>query len=277
MNLTEALNQAKQVLEQNGIDQREARLLLAHTLKVNKEKLPLIKEISLEEKDVFFDLVSKRCQGMPFAYIVGQKEFMKLKFLVNENVLIPREDTEVLVQEALDFIEKSTKPNLTLLDLCTGSGCIAISIYKNTNKNIEVMASDKSKEALKMAEENAKFNDANISFIESDLFENIKQSFDIIVSNPPYIKTNIIDTLQKEVKDYEPKMALDGGEDGLSFYRIIIKEAKKHLNKDGILMFEIGYDQAEAVSKFFEENNYKNIKIIKDYGTNDRVVMANYI
>jgi release factor glutamine methyltransferase len=135
-------------------------------------------------------------------------------------------------------------------------------------------AVDKSLDALEVAKENATLNDANVSFIESDLFANVKDKYDLIVSNPPYIKTSIIDTLQKEVKDNEPMMALDGGEDGLDFYKKIIKEAKNYLNKDGYIAFEIGFDQAKEVSDLLEQNEYKDIKVIKDFGSNDRVVIA---
>ncbi len=278
MNTNQILKQAQIKLTEHGIEEREARLLMALSLNIEIEKLPFHQEITEEENEKFQTLLDKRCSGVPFAYLKGSKEFMKLNFKVNENVLIPREDTEVLVGMVMLIIRELhvSKMEVHVLDMCTGSGCIAISLLKQSDfKNyVKMTAVDKSLDALEVAKENATLNDANVSFIESDLFANVKDKYDLIVSNPPYIKTSIIDTLQKEVKDNEPMMALDGGEDGLDFYKKIIKEAKNYLNKDGYIAFEIGFDQAKEVSDLLEQNEYKDIKVIKDFGSNDRVVIA---
>ncbi|MBR3281439.1 MAG: peptide chain release factor N(5)-glutamine methyltransferase [Clostridia bacterium] len=276
MKTIDALNVAKSLLEKNNIDTREAKLFLAFALGVSKEELIKYTQIPDEVYTKLLVLLEKRCNGIPYAYIVGHKEFMKLDFEVNSSVLIPRDDTEVLVEKVIEIASNISKNEVKILDLCTGSGCIAISLDKNI-LNAKVYASDISKKALEVAMRNAKKNDATITFIESDLFEELNDNikFDIIVSNPPYIRTDVIDTLQKEVKDNEPIIALDGGTDGLSFYERIIKDAKAYLEDSGYLAFEIGYDQAIEVSNLLKENNYKNIKVFKDFSENDRVVIAN--
>ena len=315
MNINEVLQTGREALLNNGIDPREARLLLAFVMKVKKEELIKYKECSEEIFKQFINLIEKRVSGEPYAYIVGYKEFMKLNFKVNSNVLIPREDTEILVQEIIDLVannyfekaenissitdninkDNATKQNykiIKILDMCTGSGCIAISLAKYI-KNSEVTAVDISENALKIAKENAIINDVKIDFIKSNLFENvlckfeenmddsnkklkqnnIAKKFDIIVSNPPYIKKEVIETLQKEVKR-EPILALDGGKSGLEFYEKIIHQAKEYLNNNGILAFEIGFAQGEAVSKIMKENGFKDIVIKKDISENDRIVIG---
>lgn len=265
--LNDVLQIGRSILEKNNIDAREARLLLAHALSVSTDDLIKIDSCTNDQVANFFNLLEERVQRIPFAYIVGHKEFMKLVFKVNSDVLIPREDTEVLVYEAL-----KTKKN-KVLDMCTGSGCIAISIADYIGENADVTAVDISENALKIAESNAYVNNVNVKFIKSDLFENVNEKFELIVSNPPYIKRDVIQNLQSEVKK-EPILALDGGESGLEFYEKIISEAKNYLLDNGILMFEIGYDQAEDVTKLLEENLYKDIKVIKDLSGNDRVVIG---
>ena len=222
ISVAEALILAKEKLKENNIDEREARLLLSLCLGISKEQTINIKEIDDEDNTRFIELVEKRCQGIPYAYLSGHKEFMGLDFEVNENVLIPREDTETLVLKAIK-IAKENYNYPKVLDLCTGSGCIAISIFKNLE--CEMIGSDISQDALNVANQNATNNKANVRFIRSNLFSNINEKFDIIVSNPPYIRTDEIKFLQKEVKDNEPILALDGGKDGLDFYRNISKEA----------------------------------------------------
>ena len=277
VNTNQAISTAKQILIKNDIDEREARLLLAFVLGINHQELIKRNEISDEEYAKFLVVLEKRCQGIPYAYIVGHKEFMRLDFIVNKNVLIPREDTEVVVEQVINLVNNCfSKKTINILDMCTGSGCIAISLA-NYIEGAKVVAVDNSKEALKVASQNAVLNGVLITFIKSNLFNEIdlNTKFDIIVSNPPYIKTSVINSLQKEVKENEPMMALDGGEDGLEFYRVIVKEAKKYLNPNGYLVFEIGYDQAEEVQKLLGIEEYKNIRVVKDYSSNDRVVIAN--
>ena len=251
-------------LKEKHIDEREARLLLAFSLGISKEELITKNTCTLREYDKFITVLNKRLIGMPYAYIVGHKEFMKLDFEVNKNVLIPREDTEILVQEVLKIGRKK------VLDMCTGSGCIAVSVAKYLEESI-VDAVDISERALTIAKVNAKKNGVVVNFIKSNLFEEVDEKYDVIVSNPPYIKTEDLETLQIEVKN-EPVKALDGGKTGLYFYQKIIKEAPKHLKENGVLIFEIGFDQAEDVKKLMEKNNFQHIEIMKDLSGNDRVI-----
>lgn len=266
MVIREALKNGRELLEKHNIDSREARLLLAEAMNISSSELILKTDCTDEEYKKILKFLEERIAGKPYAYIVGHKEFMKLNFKVNESVLIPREDTEILVENAIN------SGKLKILDMCTGSGCIAISLAKYI-KNSSVSAVDISKEALQVAKENAKINEVNVNFINSNLFENVTEMYDLIVSNPPYIPTKDISSLQIEVKN-EPIIALDGGDDGLNFYKIISKEARKHLTPTGILMFEIGFDEAESVSNILKNDGYKNIEIIKDLSGNDRVVKA---
>ena len=201
--------------------------------------------------------------------MIGTRDFFGLTFKVDENVLIPEQETELLVEEVIKHSEGKS-----VLDMCTGSGCIAISIAL-FGKPSKVAASDISHKALEVARENAKSLKAGeISFIQGDMFENVTDKFDIIVSNPPYIETGEIDELMPEVRDYIPRLALDGDEDGLKFYRIISKEAVKKLNKNGRIFYEIGYNQSRAVASILLENGFTDVKIMKDYSGLDRIVMA---
>ena len=201
--------------------------------------------------------------------MIGTRDFFGLTFKVDENVLIPEQETELLVEEVIKHSEGKS-----VLDMCTGSGCIAISIAL-FGKPSKVAASDISEKALEVARENAKSLKAGeISFIQGDMFENVTDKFDIIVSNPPYIETGEIDELMPEVRDYIPRLALDGDIDGLKFYRIISKEAVKKLNKNGRIFYEIGYNQSRAVASILLENGFTDVKIMKDYSGLDRIVMA---
>ena len=283
MKINDALQKAKELLKQNEVDDREARLLLAFSLGVTKEELLIMTDITEEQFSDYIQCVNKRCSKVPYAYIVGHKEFMKLNFNVNENVLIPREETETLVLEVLKYVDNTfdKNDNISILDMCTGSGCIAISLKKILSdegyKNVSITAVDKSEEALTVAKENASLNEVTVDFICSDVFSKLNGSFDIIVSNPPYAETDMIEMLEEEVKDNEPRMALDGGKDGLNFYRKITNEATNYFNKDGFLAFEIGYYQAVGVIQIFKENGYKDIEVIKDLDGNDRVVKGKYL
>ena len=276
MNIKEILEKEVLVLKENNIQEAtsKARRLLAFTLGVSKEYLVIneLLEVSIENKNVFEAYIARIIEGEPIQYILGTQEFMGIEFLVNKNVLIPQPDTEILVEETIKLAKTMNKPKI--LDLCTGSGAIAVAIKKYMPE-AKVWASDISKDALEVAKLNEK--EHKISFIESNLFENIKEKFDIIVSNPPYIKTEEIKTLSKEVQN-EPKLALDGGQDGLDFYKKIVKEAIKHLNEDGYLCLEIGEDQREQVTKIIEQTNkYSKPQTIKDLGNNDRVIIVKFI
>lgn len=219
-----------------------------------------------EQEQKLETLLEKRLTYMPMQYILGRCEFMGLMFSVNENVLIPRPDTEILVEKVLEY-----KPK-TVLDIGTGSGAIAVSVAKYGEA--EVTAVDISRKALETAAKNAAANGVEIKFVKSDIFENTEGSFDAIVSNPPYIVSGVIPTLDAQVKDFEPMLALDGGADGLDFYRRITDNAKKHLNKNGLLAFEIGYDQGESVSALMRGAGFADVAITKDLAGLDRVVIG---
>lgn len=224
-------------------------------------------EMIKEQEKEYMALLEKRAERIPLQYITGEQDFMGLTFKVNPGVLIPRQDTETLVEEAL----KAVTPGMEVLDLCTGSGCIAVSLAKFV-PGAKVQGVDISPEALKVSEENARRNGVNVHFFLSDMFGQVEGKFDMIVSNPPYIPTGEIQGLMPEVKDFEPHLALDGKEDGLWFYRILAGEGKKYLKPRGMLMVEIGCDQGKDVSRIFKDNGYCDIKVRKDLAGLDRVV-----
>lgn len=262
----------KQILRENNIEDSnlKAKLLLQHVLNISKQQILIdsYKNITKQEEEKYLKHIQELIEGKPLQYITQEQQFMGLSFGVNENVLIPQPDTEILVEEAIQYIEKDMK----VLDLCTGSGAIAISIAHYTNAI--VYASDISEEALEVARKNAICNKVNVEYILSNMFKNIQNNleFDVIVSNPPYIETNVINTLAKEVRE-EPYIALDGGEDGLDFYRVIANQASKFLKNNGVILLEIGYNQKEEVINIFKKTNiYSDIKCIKDLSGNDRVI-----
>lgn len=237
--------------------------------------LNLERVLSEDEEQLFNKFINERLNNRPIAYIVGNREFMGLDFFVKEGVLIPRPDTEVLVEEVIKLAKKKDAKNI--LDIGTGSGAITVSLAKYL-ENVKVTSVDISDIALEIGKRNAISNevDDRINFVKSDLFTNIdkEMKFDIIVSNPPYIKREVIETLDKQVKDYEPYNALEGGVDGLDFYRAITKQAKNYLKKGGILAYEVGHDQSEDVSKLMEMDGYTNIYTLKDLQQIDRVVIG---
>ncbi len=261
----------------------DAFLLLEHIFGISRAEyfLKMSEDIEVSEKiSEYKKCLEMRALGKPLQYITGTQDFMGLTFIVNENVLIPRYDTEILVENVLKKLKAYDKSedNVRVCDMCTGSGCIGISIAKLGNVN-DVICVDISKDALKVARENAKVNETSyIKFIEGDLFtafdDKKSQIFDFIVSNPPYIRTEEIDELMREVRLHEPKLALDGDSDGLKFYNIITKEAASHLYEGGWLMYEIGYDQGEDVSNLMKENGFADVEVIKDLAGLDRVVIG---
>ena len=308
MKLQELIQNSKHELDSLNVEDADIKLkiLIEYVFKISKEKLILKYKDEINDKKVeeFRKLLKKLENGIPIQYIINNQEFMGLNFYVDENVLIPQPDTEILVEEVIKYcnelrnnesedketnkdykenIEKEpiikkedkniNKKTIKILDLCTGSGIIGISIYKYL-ENVEIYASDISQKALNIAEKNTNLNNAKINFINSDMFENIHiKDFDIIVSNPPYIESKVIESLSKEVQN-EPKLALDGGEDGLKFYRCILENAKDYLRKNGAIFLEIGYDQKEKIEEILKSYKiYKETKCIKDFGGNNRVII----
>ena len=278
LNIQELKKLGRDRLEEKQVEDssHKADILLQFFLKMKKTWLVIHMQETVEEEKVtkYLNAIEEVIGGKPVQYITNEQSFMNLKFYVDENVLIPQPDTEVLVETALTEVDKTIK----ILDLCTGSGAIAVALeHFLEEKEVEIVATDISEKALEIAKKNAISNNANtkIKFIQSDLFAQIpKQKFDLIVSNPPYIETETIKTLSKEVQ-HEPKIALDGGEDGLAFYRRIAKEAFDYLEYGGKLLLEIGYNQKEKVMALLQkEKKYVNIRCIKDFENRDRVIMA---
>ncbi len=273
MTFEEAWSYGKLVLQSVGILEYEldSWYLLEYLFKIDKswyylhssEKMP---EEKVQEYEL---LLKKRSERVPLQYITGSQEFMGLNFKVNSHVLIPRQDSETLVEEAVKRLE----PDMEVLDLCTGSGCVIISIMKQ--KKIIGTASDISKQALLIAKENAKSNQVEVNLVRSDLFQNITGKYDMIVANPPYIPTEEIAGLMPEVRIFEPIDALDGKEDGMYFYHRIVRESRKFLKSNGYLCLEIGHDQGGRVAFLMEENGYRNVKVVKDLARNNRVVCGN--
>ena len=280
MNIKQALEEAKNILKSNNFEDSNiiAKELLSYVLKKDKVYLTINSDTALTDTEYaeFTKYIEQIIDGKPLQYITQKQEFMGMEFFMNENVLIPQPDTEILVETVLDICKRYGKQSLRILDLCTGSGAIAISLSKILNTH--VFASDVSTKALEVAEKNNVLNNSKVQFIESNLFEQINgEKFDIIVSNPPYIKNEEIKSLSKQVQN-EPYIALAGGEDGLDFYRKIIDEAYKHINKNGYLCLEIGYDQKEDLIKLIKQNeNYEYENCIKDLSNNDRCIIAKIV
>ncbi len=278
MTIRELLNQGIIMLKNEKIDspKTKARLILESTLNKSREYLIIYdkNEVTSAQRDNYIKKIKRVILGEPVQYITGLQEFMKLNFFVTKDVLIPRQDTEVLVEEVIKIAKDI--PNPVILDLCTGSGAIAVSLAKYI-PNSKIYGIDISEKALEVAKKNAEFNGVknSIEFRVSDLFNKIRnQKFDIIVSNPPYIKKEDIKLLPKDVQK-EPKIALDGGTDGLVFYSRIAKSAYKHLRRGGYLCLEIGYNQKLQVKKIIEgQKRYINFYCKKDLCENDRVVIT---
>lgn len=270
--LKDTLDEGNKYLQDANIDEwkTDAWYLFSHVLDIDRARYftHLNELINKNQYNKYINLIEERSNHIPLQHIIGYTEFMGLKIKVNDHVLIPRQDTEVLVEEVL-----KVSHNKDVLDLCTGSGCIIISLKKLGNIN-KSLGSDISKDALVLARENAKLNDVDVTFIESDLFNNIEGKFDIIVSNPPYIPSEDIEELSIEVRDYEPIGALDGKSDGLYFYRKIVEEVRSYIKPDGILFFEIGYNQADDLINILMSKGINDIEVIKDLAGHDRVIKA---
>ena len=277
MIISEVLKIGVQKLKQKEIDNayNTARILLSSIINVEKEYCIShdSEDISIEIFEKFNKNIDKIIKGYPLQYITKHQEFMKIDFYVDERVLIPQPDTEILVEEVIELCNNYNEKKINILDLCTGSGAIGISIKKYVENSI-VTATDISKQAINVAKLNAINNNVDLKFIKSDLFNKIEGKFDIIVSNPPYIERNILNELPQDVK-YEPILALDGGIDGLKYYRNIVQNAYLFLNDNGYLALEIGYNQKNKVMDIIKKTEkYKEIIAIKDLSNNDRVIIS---
>lgn len=274
MTYREARDKVSGMLAGAGVENETAEswFLMEHACGTERSFYLLHQQEEMPEGELqaYLELAEKRCQRIPLQHLTGEQGFMGLPFFVNEHVLIPRQDTEILVEKALQIL-KNMEESPRVMDLCTGSGCIAVSI-KAYQKNAVVEGFDISREALNVAERNASDNHTEVKFVQSDLFYEAEGRYDMIVSNPPYIPSAVIPTLMPEVRDHEPVGALDGMEDGLYFYRKIVAESGAYLQPGGYLLFEIGAEQGAAVSGMMREYEFEEIEVIPDLAGLDRVV-----
>jgi release factor-specific protein-(glutamine-N5) methyltransferase len=265
--LSAMLKETKDTFAEKNIDESDAEWIYSLALGIKRSELESERVIKPSEAKKIDDIVQKRLTGRPLWYIIGDTEFYDCKIKVDERALIPRPETELLADAAVKVIEDGDK----VLDMCTGSGCIAISIAKHcTKKGVTVYAADVSDAAIMLAQENANYNSVDVTFVQSDLFSKVHGRFNLIVCNPPYIKSSEIANLQSEVKNYEPRIALDGGEDGLDFYRRLAKEISRYIVRGGMLILEVGENQAEDVLKLFEKRDYA--MVVKDFNGVDRIL-----
>ena len=263
--LSQKLAETKKLFAENGIDESDAEWIYSLTLGIPRSELSQERIVSPAESKKIASIVAERLTGRPLWYIIGDVDFCGCKIKVDERVLIPRPETEELAEITIKAVEEGDK----VLDMCTGSGCLAIAIAKGcAGKNISVTAADVSDAALMLAKENANLNSAVVHFVQTDLFENIRGRFNIIVCNPPYIRTEEVAALAREVKDFEPRIALDGGEDGLDFYRRLAKDINRYVARGGMLILEVGEDQAADVLRIFEKRDYAIV--VKDMEGKDR-------
>jgi release factor glutamine methyltransferase len=271
MNLNDLNEKNISILKEAEIKEAEleAFYIIEAVMNLSRSMFFLKKRDEVSEQDInkCLAIAQKRSQHMPLQYILGNQEFMGLQFKVTPDVLIPRQDTEGLVEEVLKLV----KPGMKVLDMCTGSGCIAVSIAKFA-QNVQVSAVDISPKALEVARENAAANQVQINFIESDMFTEIREKYDMIISNPPYIKSQVVTTLMPEVRDYEPHLALDGKEDGLFFYRKLANESGNFLTPGGMLCLEIGYDQGAEVAQLLQQQGFTQVRVEQDLCGLDRNV-----
>ena len=275
MNYRKLYETGKDRLEKAGIQEAalDARLLLEEVCRTDRNTLLVHgdRAVTEEEETQFRIFIERRSTHEPLQQITGWQEFMGLRFSVTEDVLVPRQDTETLVEEVMRYL----RDGMEILEVCTGSGCILLSLLRYSN-GCRGVGCDISEKALAVAGQNAKELGISAQFIQSDLFESIEGRFEYIVSNPPYIRKDMIPTLMEEVRDHEPLIALDGGKDGLDFYRKITREATEHLYSGGMLFFEIGYDQGEAVKLLMEEEGYEEVTVSQDLAGLDRVVYGTF-
>ena len=279
MNRRQAILKACLLLRRQDKEESLAKFLLMYMLDETAEQFSnkLSEELSVEQENRYFDLINKNInEDTPLSHLVGFDYFYDRKFKVTKDVLSPRMETEELIYKVLEYIKKSKKDSFRILDLCTGSGIIAITLKKEiVEKYTEIVASDISEKSLSIAIENANNNNANITFIKSDLFDNISGKFDLIISNPPYISYKDKITIKDNVLNYDPHLALFAEEDGIYFYRKIIENAVHYLSKDGVIFFEIGYDQKEKILELGKNNNFITT-VYKDINDRDRIAKLIY-
>jgi len=269
MRISNVIKEIEERFKQFDIGVYEAKLLISRYFDVS---IGMLYTIDISESDYknIMSIVSRRINREPLDIIFGKTCFYGRDFIVTSDVLSPRLDSEVLIDVCKDFIKSGDK----VLDLCSGSGALGITIKLETDTDVTL--SDISAKTLKVASDNANLYGVDVCYVQGDLFENILDKYNVIISNPPYIRTSVVNKLDEEVKRFDPILALDGGVDGLDFYNRIIQEAKVYLEDGGYLIFEIGYDQAQSVSDILIEYNYKVLKVVKDYGGNDRVIVAKF-
>ena len=276
MNRRQAITRACLLLRRQGKEESLARFLLMYILDENSQQFTnnISEQLTKEKEELYFSLIDKHIEkNVPLSHLAGFEYFYDRKFKVTKDVLSPRMETEELIYKVIEYIKSINKNNIKILDLCTGSGIIGITLRKELEfKPLEVVASDISEDALKVAKENAIMNEAEVKFIQSDIFENINEKFDIIVSNPPYIAYNDKITMEDNVLNYDPHLALFAEEDGMYFYREIVENAKEYLEEDGQVFFEIGYDQREKILKLANDNGFK-AEVYKDINGRDRMAI----
>ena len=275
MNRRQAITKACLLLKRQAKEESLARFLLMYMLDEMREfNENLALELTEEDKQKYFQLINKHIKDdTPLSHLVGFEYFYDRKFKVTSDVLSPRMETEELVYKVIDYIRKNNLTNIKILDLCTGSGIIGITLKKELEEfDVKILASDISSRALTVAKENASSLEADISFVESDLFSNIQDKFDIIVSNPPYIAHDDKKTIKENVLNYDPHLALFAGEEGMYFYRNIIEKSRPYLNEKGIMFFEIGYDQKEKIITLGENNKFETV-VYKDINGRDRIAV----
>ena len=274
MNRRQAITKACLLLRRQGKEESLARFLLMYILDESPQLFSnsLSEQMSKENEDKYFSLIEKHIkEDVPLSHLVGFEYFYDRKYKVTKDVLSPRMETEELIYKVIEYVKVSNKNNLKILDLCTGSGIIAITLKKELEQVlVDVVASDISAEAIEVAKENAQSHDATIKFLKSDIFNNIDDKFDIIVSNPPYIDRKDEVTMQDNVLKYDPHLALFAEEEGMYFYRKIIEQANDYLNENGVMFFEIGYDQKDKIIKLADMNGY-SAEVYKDINGRDRM------
>lgn len=274
MNRRQAITKACLLLRRQGKEESLARFLLMYMLDESPQLFSnnLSEQLSKENEEKYFSLIEKHIEeDVPLSHLVGFEYFYDRKYKVTKDVLSPRMETEELIYKVIEYVKATNRNNLKILDLCTGSGIIAITLKKELEQvSVDIIASDISEKAIEVAKENAQNHNADIRFIQSDIFNNIDDKFDIIVSNPPYIDRKDEVTMQDNVLKYDPHLALFAEEEGMYFYRKIIEQANDYLDENGVIFFEIGYDQKDKIIKLADMNGYSG-EVYKDINDRDRM------